>query len=48
MSEYIYDDLSKYKTLIKKTKEYLGTHFYGKLTNNIEISESAITVYYLM
>ena len=28
MNNYIHDDLSKYKTMIRKTKEYLGTHFY--------------------
>lgn len=38
MSSYIYDDLSKYKTMIKKTKEYLGTHFYIKSAKNAKPS----------
>lgn len=41
MSNYIYDDLSKYKTMIQKTKEYLGTHIYiqsAKMLNLLMMS----------
>lgn len=39
MNNYIYDDLSKYKTMIQKTKEYLGTHFYVISAGDVKYSE---------